>query len=256
MASPNDEKSDTSTTATPTLDRLTRHPLQKLASPSRGVSAAVHLLGLASFGSSYAYLIQHPNEINSAWGWHFQYLTIIGLTLATITFAAGLAADLSADLSQSASTRLFAAKNMLSVAAAPLEVLVSLLYWGLRAVDPALVVPPDLELPRSTDLGFHLSPALFLLVDLLLLSPPWTTVTATPALGLATTIALLYWAWIEICFAHNGFYPYPLFALLPTYPHRVALFAGSAVVMAANTLALKWLHTKVNRLRVAEPSQG
>jgi hypothetical protein len=66
-------------------------------------------------------------------------------------------------------------------------------------VDPALVVPKELELPLGVDLSFHLAPALFLLVDLLLLSPPWT-INFVPALGLSTGIAFAYWFWIECKF--------------------------------------------------------
>lgn len=57
-----------------------------------------------------------------------QYLTIIGLSLATGTFTAGLLADLTL------SHRLFQLKNALSIASAPLECLITLLYWSLRAV--------------------------------------------------------------------------------------------------------------------------
>ena len=57
-----------------------------------------------------------------------QYLTIIGLSLATATFAIGLLADLTT------SSTLFQVQNALSVASAPMEVLISILYWGLRAV--------------------------------------------------------------------------------------------------------------------------
>lgn len=66
-----------------------------------------------------------------AYGWHFQYLTIIGLCMATLTNLVGLAADISL------SSRLFAVKNMLLVCSAPMEVLISILYWGLRIVSPA-----------------------------------------------------------------------------------------------------------------------
>lgn len=66
------------------------------------------------------------------YGWHFQFLTIIGLTLATTTFAFALLADLTK------SPRLFLIKNMLSVCSTPLEALISILYWGLRAVRMAL----------------------------------------------------------------------------------------------------------------------
>lgn len=65
---------------------------------------------------------------NDSYGWHLQYFTIIGLSLATATFAFGLLADLTL------SRRLASCKNTLSVASAPMECLISVLYWGLRAV--------------------------------------------------------------------------------------------------------------------------
>ncbi|KIX94043.1 uncharacterized protein Z520_10380 [Fonsecaea multimorphosa CBS 102226] len=221
---------------TPRMDTLIRrHPLQKLQSPSRGVSALLHSAGLASFSYSFNWLSTHPNHINRAYGWHFQYLTIIGLTLATATFILGLLADLTL------SPRLFAAKNVLSMCSAPMEVLVSTLYWGLRAIDPQLVVPKELELPLPADVSFHLTPSALLLVDLLLFSPPWT-ITVLPAILLSTVIAFLYWFWIELCYSYNGFYPYPLFGMLDQ-TQRAGLFGLSAVVMAGNTVMLKWLYS-------------
>jgi len=224
-----------------TLDRfIARHPLQRLTSPSRGVSALVHSLGLASFAYSFRYLVEHPNHINQAYGWHFQYLTIIGLTLATITFTLALLADFSL------SPQLFVGKNVLSMCSVPMEVLISALYWGLRMIDPALVVPEELELPLPADLSFHIAPSILLLVDLLFLSPPWT-ISVVPAIGLSAVIAFLYWFWIEHCYQYNGFYPYPIFELLDS-TQRVFLFMGSAMVMALNTVVLKWLYGKVNGL--------
>ncbi|RMD44199.1 hypothetical protein DV735_g790, partial [Chaetothyriales sp. CBS 134920] len=155
--------------------------LPRLSSPSRTLSLLLHTAGLASFGYSFNYLVTQPSPVRDSYGWHFQYLTIIGLTLATLTVAAAALADLTR------STRLFALKNRLSVCSTPLEVLISLLYWGLRLIDPALV----------------------------------------------------------LCFAHNGFYPYPLFALLD-WPQRTVLFAASAVLMAANTVVLQWVYARVN----------
>ncbi|RVX72306.1 hypothetical protein B0A52_04511 [Exophiala mesophila] len=220
----------------------TKHSLQRLSSPSRGISPAVHILGLGSFIYSYKWLVEHPNPINQAYGWHFQYLTIIGLTLSTTTFILGILADISL------SRALFTAKNVMTLTAAPLEVLISLLYWGLRAIDPALVVPPDLELPWAADLSFHLAPTVFLLLDILLLSPPWS-IRALPALGLSSAIAIAYWLWIELCFSHNGFYPYPLFALLH-FSHRVLLFASCAAAMAGLTSGLKTVYALVNGVDV------
>jgi hypothetical protein len=100
------------------------NPLTRVRSPSRTVSLIVHILGLASFSGSFWYLANFPTIINDSYGWHFQFLTIIGLSIATLTFIFGLLADLTL------SPRLFAVKNTFSLLSAPLEALISILYWG------------------------------------------------------------------------------------------------------------------------------
>ncbi|PGG97118.1 hypothetical protein AJ80_09738 [Polytolypa hystricis UAMH7299] len=220
------------------LENSHHHPLQRLRSPSRGVSTLIHLAGLISFAKSFKFIIDNPNQANEAYGWHFQYLTIIGLTLATLTCVAGLLADILL------SRRLFLVKNVLSVCSAPLAVLVSLLYWGLRIIDERLVLPEWAVLNFWADVGFHAIPGIILVVDLLLLSPPWT-ITALPSMCIACAIAFSYWFWIELCYTNNGWYPYPIFGLLTT-GWRVVLFLFSASMMTTNTIALKWLHARVN----------
>ncbi|PNS17713.1 UPF0641 membrane protein [Sphaceloma murrayae] len=223
-----------------TLNRaLNKHPLQRLNAPSQGPSAVLHIIGLASNAFSYHWLVTHPNKINESYGWHFQYLTIIGLSLTTFTFATGLLADLSS------SRHLFTIKNILSIASAPMELLISLLYWGLRAIDPRLVIPPDLpQLPLLADMSFHLAPAALLIVDLLLFSPPYS-ISVLPSFGLSALIALAYYAWVEHCYSKNGFYPYPIFDEAG-FNGRIVLFAGSAFVMALATVLLKWVYAVVN----------
>ncbi|KAL3435557.1 FAR-17a/AIG1-like protein [Aspergillus tetrazonus] len=224
------------------------HPLQRLPSPSRGFSALIHASGLASFIWSFKYMNDNPNHANEAYGWHFQYLTVIGLSLATVTFAVGLLADITL------SARLFLVKNLLSVCSAPMEVLISILYWGLRLIDERLVIPDWAVIPMHADISFHAIPSIVFLIDLLFLSPPWT-ITIGPALGLSSAIALGYWFWIERCFQHNGWYPYPIFEQLP-FEGRVGLFALSAVVMALSTATLKWLHGRVNGFGTSTKAQA
>ncbi|GAB7332984.1 hypothetical protein MBLNU13_g04683t1 [Cladosporium sp. NU13] len=228
---------------------LQKHPLQRLESPSRGASALLHIFGLATFAYAFSYLVLNPNQINESYGWHFQYLTIIGLALSTLTFSFGLLADITL------SRRLFAVKNALSVASAPIECLISILYWGLRAIDTSLVLPPwaPILLLRD-DFSFHLIPALSLVLDLLFFSPPYT-IAVLPALGLSACIAFGYWFWIEQCYAYNQFYPYPIFDVLST-PGRVGLFAASAGLMAAATGALVWLYGVVNGREVRGARSG
>jgi hypothetical protein len=48
-------------------------------------------------------------------------------------------------------------------------------------------------------------PSLLLVLDILLLSPPWT-ITPVPAIGLGAVIAFAYWFWIELCYQNNGWY--------------------------------------------------
>lgn len=74
-------------------------------------------------------------DSNQAYGWHFQYLTVIGLSLSTLTFAVALLADITS------SRRLFLIKNILSICSAPLEVVISVLYWGLRLVSNSMRYP-------------------------------------------------------------------------------------------------------------------
>ncbi|PLB45292.1 hypothetical protein P170DRAFT_513316 [Aspergillus steynii IBT 23096] len=222
-----------------------RHPLQRVPSPSRGLSALVHLVGLSSFIWSFKFMHDNPNRANEAYGWHFQYLTVIGLALSTLTFAVGLMADVTL------SARLFLVKNLFSMCSAPMEVLISILYWSLRLIDERLVIPTWAVIPLHADVSFHAVPSIVLLIDLLLLSPPWT-ITIVPALGLSSTIAFGYWIWIEHCFAHNGWYPYPIFEQVP-FEGRVGLFVLSAAVMALSTATLKWLYGRVNCLKASGP---
>ncbi|KAI2616603.1 FAR-17a/AIG1-like protein [Hypoxylon sp. NC1633] len=221
-----------------------RHPLQRFTSPSRQVSMLLHSAGIASFTASFNFLATWDTPMSAAFGGHYQFLTIIGLTLASCTFVVGLLADVTL------SPRLFELKNILSVCSAPLEVLISILYWGLCAIDKSLVFPPDFQLEFLPDFGFHAAPALFLAIDLLFLSPPWT-IHGYSALALSEFLAFLYWFWVEYCFSHNGWYPYPIFGILNTW-QRALLFTFSASLMTGSTMILKWTYGRVNGIEKFE----
>ena len=126
----------------------------------------------------------------------------------------------------------------------PLEVLISVLYWTLRIYDKSLVIPDWAQLPLPADISFHAVPSVVLTLDLLLLSPPWT-ISIGRAMALSTVFAFGYWFWIEQCFKHNNFYPYPIFDIVGT-TGRVGLFTLSAVVMTGSTVVLKSIYAMVN----------
>ncbi|KAF2630666.1 hypothetical protein BU25DRAFT_407941 [Macroventuria anomochaeta] len=247
-----------------------RHPLQRLEAPSKGFSGALHAVGLISFYSSFKFLHDNPNQFNSSYGWHLQLLTIIGISISTLCFVFGLLADITssstastsptnatASSPQTLSDYFFAAKNYLSLVAAPIEIVISILYWGLRLIDTGLVIPPDLPLPPfGADLCFHLVPAVVLTIDAILLSPPWPSSPMNPqapllTLGVSIGVAFAYWWWIEICYSHNGYYPYPIFELLTTY-QRVGLFTVSGATMWVAGGALRALYAYVNGYELTE----
>ncbi|MCJ1371766.1 hypothetical protein MMC20_002985 [Loxospora ochrophaea] len=115
-------------------------------------------------------------------------------------------------------------------------------------------MPDWAELDPMADLGFHAIPATMLTLDLLFLSPPWT-ITAIPSFILSGVLAFSYWLWIEHCYSHNGWYPYPLFTALTT-PQRTLLFVFSALVFFVSTATLKWLYGRVNGYGVSEPPRA
>jgi hypothetical protein len=114
-----------------------------------------------------------------------------------LTFVFGFLADLTL------SRRLFLAKNALSFCSAPLEILISVLYWGLRSIKKELVMPEWVQLDPRADIGFHAMPAIMLAIDLLFFSPPWTFGTV-PAVAVSSVLAFAYWFWIETCYSYNG----------------------------------------------------
>lgn len=176
---------------------MAQHHLQRLTSPSRTFSLLLHVLGTASFCYSFYWLTIWETPFSVAYGWHFQFLTIIGLLTAVMSFVFGIFADLTNIAA------FFMAKNAVAVIATPLEVVISILYWSIKAIDPTLLFPDEFRMPLFVDVGFHLAPAVFLTLDLVLLSPPWT-IPAYGTMTLSTTLAFAYWYWVELCFSKNG----------------------------------------------------
>lgn len=174
-----------------------RHPLQRFASPSLTLSLLLHLLGIGSFAYSFHFLTVWKTPIDDAFGWHFQFLTIIGLSASLLAFVLGALGDITSN------TSLSNAKSSIAILAAPLEVVISLLYWGIYTIDPSLLYVDDIRLPPLADASLHLAPAVFLILDHLLFSPPWT-IESMNVLLLSNVFAFTYWIWIEVCFTQNG----------------------------------------------------
>lgn len=107
-------------------------------------------------------------------------------------------------------------------------------------MDPA-VAP---ALPIFEEMQFHFFPTLFLMVDTLFFSPPWET-HALSALMFFSAVGGGYWIWVERCFMHNKFYPYPLMALM-TREQRILLFAFATLLCWSSFLTVRGLYRKIN----------
>ncbi|KAF4444157.1 hypothetical protein F53441_11215 [Fusarium austroafricanum] len=164
---------------------------------TRPSSVAFHALGTLSFTYSFYLLTTWESNYSDSFGWYFQLLTVIGLTLSLVTFSLGLIADLS--LKDTFSN----AKDNVSIVATPLEVLIAVLYWSIKFHDPSLLMPADMEINPWVDLGYHLVPAVLLVPDMLLLSPR-ATISTRSMMWLSTVLAVAYWCWIELCYFQNG----------------------------------------------------
>ncbi|KAI5479679.1 hypothetical protein MNV49_003189 [Pseudohyphozyma bogoriensis] len=197
-------------------------------SPASVPAILHHLVALASLSLSFRELFA-PSEIHdymeTQFGGHFAFLTVLGLSFTWITFAVSLAKDFfprvkAFDL----------LKTWLSILVIPAEGIISVLYWGMTAYDPTLLVPAEskFQIPFRLDIGIHALPAFFLWSDFLLFSPRMST-KANPA-AVSAIAAVCYSSWMEYCASINGHFPYPFLNTMPKFS-RAQFYVGVIPVM-------------------------
>jgi hypothetical protein len=204
-----------------------------------------HATALGVFASAYKWLfIDNSTVIRESHGSYFQHLTIIGLTVAAVAQLIGLFANLTG------LRFLRTAKERVNLVAAPLEVLVSILYYSIKAIDENLLIDKRLNIraPDTVDMSMHLYPAVFELADVLILSPMWTT-SIPRALVIFGLFSAGYWQWVHYLYTKNGFYAYPLLELAST-PQRLAIFGGATVLVTLTFEVIKYLQQIVENHRV------
>ncbi|KAI7850985.1 FAR-17a/AIG1-like protein [Circinella umbellata] len=168
----------------------------------------LNIVGLLSNAYGFSSLTGiFPPDIG--FGGLFQFLTIIGLTLATITFALKIIR--------------FVIPNALediykSVAyvTTPMEGLITLLYWPMVIYSKDLLQHQEVPfvLPLPLDMSLHLWPAVLLWIDFLLFDIEF--VRSKTHIYVIYIFTLLYLGWSSYCFARNGFWVYPFLAEFST----------------------------------------
>jgi hypothetical protein len=94
-----------------------------------------------------------------------------------------------------------------------MELVLSLVYHAISLYSRSLILDSRVSSPPplSTDMEFHLFPAIFLLIDTLLLTPtPPTCIRKGKALSIFVVIIGAYWSWVSFCAGKNGWWAYPI----------------------------------------------
>ncbi|KJA27534.1 hypothetical protein HYPSUDRAFT_35449 [Hypholoma sublateritium FD-334 SS-4] len=187
----------------------------------------------------------------SQYGGHFQYLTIQGLILASISMVLGMVFSIFSDL-----TVLYAAKRYVSMVALPVSVVISLIYWSLLLLFPSLIIPamgadatgsssaaPLLfYLPLHVDLSLHAVPAISLILDFFLFEKKYSQREVGVAPFVAVAFASWYAIWVEYCSKMNGgIFPYP-FLTENTQAGRIAIYIGATVFSLFSFNLINRLH--------------
>ncbi|KAI8640626.1 FAR-17a/AIG1-like protein [Parasitella parasitica] len=183
------------------------------------VSLVFNTVGLVS--NIYALCNMHANELESPLGVQYQYLTVIGLLIATVAFGLKIMRYFIPKFSSSV-------YEIITNIATPLEGLITVLYWSLTLVDPHLIIPGDVpDTSLLVDCAFHLFPALFLWIDFLAFEIDFKRSNAHVRVIYGFAVFYFLWAWF--CYQLNGFWVYPFLDQL-SMSMRAAVFATSGVL--------------------------
>ncbi|KAM0754999.1 membrane protein [Meredithblackwellia eburnea MCA 4105] len=193
-------------------------------------ATALHVVALASLVNSFTLLFKPSpasDFMKNQFGGHWAFLTVLGLAVSTATFAIALLKDIFPHIKA-----FDLLKTALMVVIVPAEGIIAILYWGMTAYDPTLLVPPDAEFQISLflDIGLHALPALFLWTDFLLFSPRMSK-EVNPLLVSAMCL-LGYTTWLEYAASVNKRFPYPFLATL-SKPQRSIFYIGMLPVLLA-----------------------
>nr|XP_031858838.1 uncharacterized protein CI109_005793 [Kwoniella shandongensis]KAA5525910.1 hypothetical protein CI109_005793 [Kwoniella shandongensis] len=214
------------------------------------VSAAIMINGFVGIQGSPI-----TNAIGPQYGGFFQYLTILGLFASVTCMLLSTISDYLPGV-----TFFRPIKRVFLLAALPVELVISSIYWSLVLFAPHLMLPSNssagnpsepssaegmdslFRIPLWMDISMHLVPALALIADFFLLErkfrPPQSTYGA---LLLATTFGIAYGFWAEHCASINGQFAYPFLNIM-NLEQRVATYVGATFGAWAVFRGLNWLH--------------
>ena len=173
--------------------------------------------------------ILDPTGKIPSYGGRFKYLTHINQWVQLAFFALQFITDL---LPKSSTKNKFQNVSDLffTSLAVPLSLVVTLVFWGLYAVDRKLIYPEvfDKFVPPYLNHFWHTTIALWILFEIILV------VHRFPSIALAASFVFVYStayiSWVVWVFVKTGWWIYPVLKVLP--PHMMALFFASNIFLS------------------------
>ncbi|KAI9275893.1 FAR-17a/AIG1-like protein [Phascolomyces articulosus] len=194
-------------------------------------SILINTVGLGSnLTALYCVHWVYENPYAVGFGGHFQYLTILGLTVATFAFLLKLLALLLPKVFE-------AAYETVSNLALPLEGLISTLYWGMGLIDPHFITPKDMPpIPLVVDCALHLFPAMFLWFDFLIFNNEFKR--SVRHIAMLYGFGFSYYVWSGVCHSRNSHYPYPFLDQMSEFQRVLFYFISATLAWCMYEIAI------------------
>lgn len=195
----------------------------------------MHMLFLSQPGDPHHHVVKQIAHERNRLGGRWKYLTIWGLTCQLIYYCLAVVNDLvgSSTFVKREVTRLQRLRDVFFTAIAlPVALLVSIMFWGVYAVDRELVFPAilDAHYPAWLNHGVHTMPLLIGLLEVLLERHNYACNRLSVGLLVGFLAAYLGWT-LHLALVEN-LWVYGILRVL-SWPMRIAFMSGNLLVGVA-----------------------
>jgi hypothetical protein len=108
--------------------------------------------------------------------------------------------------------------------------------------------------PLFIDMGFHLFPGIFLLIESVFMAP-LSSMKKRQACAVIVTILASYCAWVWCCFRAKGYWVYPIIGKLGLL-NRAGVFFDWVVLNFGAWVGVEWLKGWIHREQKVEEKKG
>ncbi|KAK0223974.1 FAR-17a/AIG1-like protein [Armillaria fumosa] len=213
----------------------------------------LHSVATAIMAWAHSQLGNSPIDpiVETQYGGHYQFLTILGLVASLCTMGVALLVDLFPSI-----PALRSFKRAMLMVCMPVEAVIVSVYWTLLLLFPSLIlqkyVPSELtssqdalplaRIPLSLDLAMHVVPGLSLVLDFLVFEKKYSQELVKLAVPVVLTCGGMYSSWAERnAKLNDGIFPYPFLTENP-FETRLGIYVGACVIGYVYFRVLNALH--------------